>query len=47
MFARQLEEILAEVEKLLLQIPGTKEMLTVPGGTSKPATWWAAISDTR
>ncbi|WP_431087564.1 IS110 family transposase [Paenibacillus sp. 8b26] len=31
MFARQLEEILAEVERLLSQIPGTKEMLTVPG----------------
>lgn len=31
MFARQLEEILAEVERLLPQIPGTKEMLTVPG----------------
>ncbi|OKP83291.1 transposase, partial [Paenibacillus sp. P3E] len=31
MFARQLEEILAEVERLLSQIPGTGEMLTVPG----------------
>lgn len=31
MFARQLEEILSEVERLLAQIPGTKEMLTVPG----------------
>ncbi|MBE0339788.1 IS110 family transposase [Paenibacillus sp. 28ISP30-2] len=31
MFTRQLEEILAEVERLLAQIPGTKEMLTVPG----------------
>ncbi|MDF9839624.1 MULTISPECIES: IS110 family transposase [Paenibacillus] len=31
MFARQLEEILAEVERLLSQIPGTEEMLTVPG----------------
>ncbi|MNC16990.1 Transposase IS116/IS110/IS902 family protein [compost metagenome] len=31
MFARQLEEILVEVERLLAQIPGTKEMLTVPG----------------
>lgn len=31
MFARQLEEILTEVERLLVQIPGTKEMLTVPG----------------
>lgn len=31
MFARQLEEILSEVERLLGQIPGTKEMLTVPG----------------
>lgn len=31
MFARQLEEILAEVEHLLSQIPGTREMLTVPG----------------
>lgn len=31
MFARQLEEILFEVEQLLEQIPGTKEMLTVPG----------------
>ncbi|URJ44381.1 hypothetical protein MF628_004099 [Paenibacillus polymyxa] len=31
MFARQLEEILVEVERLLSQIPGTKEMLTVPG----------------
>ncbi|WP_442950488.1 hypothetical protein [Paenibacillus sp. FSL H7-0357] len=28
MFARQLEEILFEVEQLLEQIPGTKEMLT-------------------
>ncbi|MEK8133171.1 IS110 family transposase [Paenibacillus filicis] len=31
MFARQLEEIQTEVERLLSEIPGTKEMLTVPG----------------
>ncbi|WP_438495327.1 hypothetical protein [Paenibacillus sp. IHBB 3054] len=31
MFARQLEEILAEVERLLQQIPGVPGMLTVPG----------------
>lgn len=31
MFARHLEEILAEVERLLSQISGTKEILTVPG----------------
>jgi len=31
MFARQLEDIMTEVERLLAQIPGTKEMLTIPG----------------
>lgn len=31
MFAKQLEDIMMEVERLLAQIPGTKEMLTIPG----------------
>nr|WP_246553485.1 hypothetical protein [Paenibacillus tritici] len=31
MFDRQLEDILTEVVRLLALIPGTKEMLTVPG----------------
>lgn len=31
MFARQLKDIMTEVEHLLAQIQGTKEMLTVPG----------------
>lgn len=31
MFAKQLEDIMTEVERLLAQIPGTKEMLTIPG----------------
>lgn len=31
MFAKQLEDIMTEVERLLAQIPGTNEMLTIPG----------------
>ena len=31
MYTRQLEEIMAEVVQLLASIPGTKEMLTIPG----------------
>lgn len=31
MFAKQLGDIMTEVERLLAQIPGTKEMLTIPG----------------
>lgn len=31
MFSKQLEDIMTEVERLLAQIPGTKEMLTIPG----------------
>lgn len=31
MFAKQLECIMTEVERMLAQIPGTKEMLTIPG----------------
>ncbi|MFC4812956.1 IS110 family transposase [Paenibacillus sp. GCM10023250] len=31
MFAKQLDDIMLEVERLLAQIPGTKEMLTIPG----------------
>ena len=31
MFAKQLDDIMTEVEQLLARIPGTKEMLTIPG----------------
>lgn len=31
MFAKQLDDIMTEVERMLVQIPGTKEMLTIPG----------------
>lgn len=31
LFTRQLEDIMLQVEKLLEQVPGSKEMLTVPG----------------
>ncbi|MGM1047648.1 MAG: IS110 family transposase [Bacillota bacterium] len=31
MYARQLEELMEQVERLLEQIPGTTEMLTIPG----------------
>src|SRR5690606_11090290 len=31
LFARQLEDIMRQVEQLLDQVPGSEEMLTVPG----------------
>ncbi|MEV2911696.1 transposase, partial [Paenibacillus larvae] len=31
MFSRQLQDIMTQVEQLLKQIPGTEEMLTIPG----------------
>lgn len=31
MFVKQLEDIMTEVERLFVRIPGTKEMLTIPG----------------
>ncbi|MEC2133463.1 transposase, partial [Brevibacillus centrosporus] len=46
LFSRQLEEIMAQVEALLAQIPGTKEMLTVPGiGVVTLAGFLAEVGD--
>ncbi|MED1791039.1 IS110 family transposase, partial [Brevibacillus laterosporus] len=46
LFSRQLEEIMALVEALLAQIPGTKEMLTVPGiGAVTLAGFLAEVGD--
>jgi len=46
LFSRQLEEIMAQVETLLAQIPGTNEMLTVPGiGVVTLAGFLAEVGD--
>ncbi|MBO4117005.1 IS110 family transposase, partial [Streptococcus suis] len=46
LFSRQLEEIMAQVEALLAQIPGTNEMLTVPGiGVVTLAGFLAEVGD--
>ncbi|MEB9728158.1 transposase, partial [Bacillus cereus] len=46
LFSRQLEEIMAQVEALLAQIPGTNEMLTVPGiGVATLAGFLAEVGD--
>ncbi|WP_166244457.1 IS110 family transposase [Paenibacillus turpanensis] len=46
LFAKQLEEIMMEVERMLAQIPGTKEMLTIPGiGVVTLAGFLAEVGD--
>ena len=46
MFTRQRDELMAQVEQLLDQIPGTKEMLSVPGmGITTLAGFLAEVGD--
>jgi transposase len=46
MFTRQRDEIMAQVEQLLNQIPGTEEMLSVPGmGVTTLAGFLAEVGD--
>ena len=46
MFTRQRDEIMLQVEQLLSQIPGTQEMLTVPGmGVTTLAGFLAEVGD--
>ena len=46
MFTRQRDEIITQVEQLLNQIPGTKEMLSVPGmGVTTLAGFLAEVGD--
>ncbi|MCF8568621.1 IS110 family transposase [Alicyclobacillus tolerans] len=46
LFTRQRDEIMAQVEQLLNQIPGTKEMLSVPGmGVTTVAGFLAEVGD--
>ncbi|QSO49956.1 IS110 family RNA-guided transposase [Alicyclobacillus mengziensis] len=46
MFTRQRDEIMVQVEQLLSQIPGTQEMLTVPGmGVTTLAGFLAEVGD--
>ncbi|QQE81121.1 IS110 family transposase [Alicyclobacillus sp. SO9] len=48
MFTRQRDEIMAQVEQLLNQIPGTEEMLSVPGmGFTTLAGFLAEVGDLR
>lgn len=46
MFCRQRDEIMAQVEQLLSQIPGTEEMLSIPGiGVTTLAGFLAEVGD--
>lgn len=46
LFSRQRDEIMAQVEQLLNQIPGTEEMLSVPGmGVTTLAGFLAEVGD--